>query len=53
MGVPLPVGAGPRRFFGCTVCFAIESVVPRKQAEGKGAIFRPGSNPSHKGHESK
>ena len=22
MGVPLPVGAGPRRFFGCTVCFA-------------------------------
>ena len=23
IGVPLPVGAGPRRFFDCIVCFAI------------------------------
>jgi hypothetical protein len=41
------------RFFVCGYCFLHNLRIHKKQAEGKGSVFRPGSNPDHEGVESK
>jgi hypothetical protein len=49
----LPVDGLPRLFLCATfIDFFINLGVTEKQAEGKGSVFRPGSNPSHEGRKS-
>jgi hypothetical protein len=44
-----PVAGRPRFFFWSTfIDFFMIFGLHKKQAEGKGASFRPGSNPDHK-----
>ena len=48
IGVPLPVGAGPRRFRGIKVsCFDIKTMIPQKRAE-QVRKHLPGPQAAHK-----